>query len=47
MPGAHRDLSMWKALKAEDLLKSFDLRTREPHTKVANYRWMVPNEFSN
>ena len=47
MPGAHRDLKMWKALQGEDMLKSFDVRNRKPAVKIDNYKWMVPNQFKD
>lgn len=45
MPGAHRDLSMWKPLMADQMLKSFDLRKRQSEQKIDSYKWMVPIDF--
>ncbi len=46
LPGAHRDLSMWKPLQANEMMKSFDLRERvNINKKIDNYNWMIPIDF--
>ena len=46
MPGAHRDLSIWKPMMKSEMMKNFDIRNRVNFDKkLVNYTWMIPIDF--
>ena len=46
MPGAHRDLSIWKPMMKSEMMKNFDIRNRVNFDKkLDNYTWMIPIDF--